>query len=478
MILAAAIPMSLHPNAMRVANIGFGSGLTTHTLLASPQLRHLDTIEIEPMMVKAAQRGFGARVHNVFEDPRSHIVYEDAKTFFAASHEPYDLIVSEPSNPWVSGVASLFSDEFYGHISRYLRPDGYFVQWMQIYETDINVVASVVKALARNFGAYAIYNLDDLDILIVATRAPAFPAPSEQFLQWPQMHADLERIGVQSLADLRSRMIGDDRIIGPMFHSVPVPANSDFFPFVDLNAPRLRFMSKNALELPRLTSLSVPVLDLLREDSPSGPTPDPSQQSAFQRDAQVRRALAFRDALAGGRLEELDTVDVATVLLLRTNATQCTDPEVQTAWKLAARNVGAMTAAYLSPTELVRLWNSVRSTPCYRDASGPHKAWADLLAAVAARNAAEIVARGAQLLGGPTPLSRDERTYLTSALATAYVRLGETARARDLLAAQWDRLDHGGEFGLSLKELEALAQAGDHRALARSRATDAGAHGS
>ncbi len=83
-------------------------------------MKRLDSIEIEPLMVEAARKGFGPRISNVFEDPRSHIVYEDAKTFFASTREPYDLIVSEPSNPWVSGVASLFSDEFYGRISRYL----------------------------------------------------------------------------------------------------------------------------------------------------------------------------------------------------------------------------------------------------------------------------------------------------------------------------------------------------------------------
>ena len=124
-------------------------------------------------MVEAARKGFGPRISNVFEDPRSHIVYEDAKTFFASAREPYDLIVSEPSNPWVSGVATLFSDEFYGRIAQYLAPDGYFVQWMQVYETNIGVVASVIKALAPHFGAYALYNTDDLDILIIATRGAA-----------------------------------------------------------------------------------------------------------------------------------------------------------------------------------------------------------------------------------------------------------------------------------------------------------------
>jgi predicted membrane-bound spermidine synthase len=477
-VLAAAVPLSLHPNAARVANIGFGSGITTHTLLTSAQLRHLDTIEIEPLMVEAARQGFGARIHDIFEDPRSHIVYEDAKTFFAASRESYDLIVSEPSNPWVSGVASLFSDEFYGRIVQYLQPDGYLVQWVQIYETDIGVVASVIKALSRHFGAYAIYNLNDLDILIVATPAPALATPTDQFLQWPGMRAELDRIGVQSLAELQARLIGDNRILGPLFNVLPVPANSDYFPFVDLNAPRLRFMAGNAFVLPRLTSQSVPIVDFLRADTPPGPTLKPSSHSTLARDVQVRRALALRAALLSGRMEDVDSVTAVTVLLLRSSAVQCADPQVQQTWKTSARNAGAMTASYLSPTELADVWDSIRSTPCYRDASGPHRIWADLLAAVAARNATEIVTLGARLLESSSSLSRDERTYLTTAVTTGYVRLGQMPQARDLLAAQWDRLDHTGELALSLGELRALAQQGDDAALARSRPNLAGAHGS
>ena len=74
MVLAAAVPLSMQPHPARVANIGFGSGLTTHTLLASALVKRLDSIEIEPFMVEAAHQGFGPRIDNVFEDPRSHIV--------------------------------------------------------------------------------------------------------------------------------------------------------------------------------------------------------------------------------------------------------------------------------------------------------------------------------------------------------------------------------------------------------------------
>jgi len=477
MVLAAAIPLSLHPGAARVANIGFGSGLTTNTLLASPRLERLDSIEIEPLIVEAARQGFGTRIHEVFEDPRSHIVYEDAKTFFAASREPYDLIVSEPSNPWVSGVATLFSDEFYGRIVHYLRPDGYFVQWVQIYETDIGVVASVIKALSRHFGSYAIYNLNDFDILIVASRATEMPVPTAQPFEWPQLRAELERIGVQSVADLRFRLIGDKSQIEALFNTLPTPVNSDFFPYVDLNAPRMRFLHGDAFELPGLTLLSIPFLDLLRTESASGPTLEPLPHSRLVRDERVRRALALRQALLNGRPEGLDRLSAIDFMLLRTSALQCADQEAQETWKTAVRNVGAMTASYLSPPELAGVWSSIRSTPCYRDASGPHKVWADLLAAVAARDVAEMVRIGAPMLQSGASLSKDERTYLTTVLATGYVRLGQLPQARSLLVSHWNQLDHRAEFALSLNELLALALADGQRTVASDRDNYALAHG-
>jgi spermidine synthase len=102
-----------------VANIGLGSGITTHTLLASPRLTRVDTIEIEPAMREGAKI-FSTRNRRAFEDPRSKIIIEDAKTYFSTHNERYDLIISEPSNPWVSGVSGLFSVEFYRHSKRYL----------------------------------------------------------------------------------------------------------------------------------------------------------------------------------------------------------------------------------------------------------------------------------------------------------------------------------------------------------------------
>src|ERR671916_244771 len=81
-----------------------------------------------------------------FDDPRSLIVIDDAKSYFASEQRRYDLIVSEPSNPWVSGVSGLFTSEFYGRVRKYLSDDGIFGQWLHVYELDDGLVLSVLAA--------------------------------------------------------------------------------------------------------------------------------------------------------------------------------------------------------------------------------------------------------------------------------------------------------------------------------------------
>src|SRR5215467_2128927 len=167
MILLSAVGMALHPGARLAACIGFGSGLSTHVLLENPALQRVDTVEIEPQMVKAAEH-FRPRNVLAYVDPRSRIIIDDAKTFFSTQRDEYDLIISEPSNPWVSGVAGLFSDEFYRLVRRHLAKDGVFVQWIQLYEIDVPLVVSVLKALESNFEDYVAYATLDGDMLIAA----------------------------------------------------------------------------------------------------------------------------------------------------------------------------------------------------------------------------------------------------------------------------------------------------------------------
>jgi spermidine synthase len=392
-------------------------------------------------MVEAARKGFGPRVSNVFEDPRSHIIYEDARTFFASSPEPYDLIVSEPSNPWVSGVASLFSDEFYGRIAHYLAADGYFVQWIQVYETNIGIVASVVKALAPHFGAYALYNVNDVDMLIVATRGSSLGTPDDRLLQSTQLRAELERVGVQSAADLSSRQMGNNLTIGPLLQAISVPANSDFYPFVDLNAPRLRYLRETAIELPTLTVLPVPFLELLGGAAPRVATVEPAANSALFRDRLVQQALDIRRAASSGNLDDMDPVTANYLSLIDMGRERCAETPGQSEWQDAVRSISDATTAYLNPAELEDIWNRIVSSPCYREATGEYKAWVDLLAVIANRNSPQIVKLGTELLESQSFKNQDDVAYLTTVTAAASVRMGDIAQARSLLKAQWHRID-------------------------------------
>ncbi len=113
--LLPIVTLSYRPQARTAAVIGHGSGMSSHFLLASNKLETLSTIEIEPMMVEGA-RHFMPANRRTYEDPRSKMIVRDAKAHFATGMERWDLILSEPSNPWVSGVSGLFTVEFYRRV--------------------------------------------------------------------------------------------------------------------------------------------------------------------------------------------------------------------------------------------------------------------------------------------------------------------------------------------------------------------------
>ena len=153
MTLLAALSLVMHDNPEEIGVIGFGSGMSTHTLLGDMRVKRIDTIEIEPAMVEGAKL-FGKHVERAYNDPRSHIIIDDAKSYFSGRQAKYDIIVSEPSNPWISGIGALFAREFYEFVPCHLKPNGLFVQWVQLYEIDDALVASIINALTPAFADY------------------------------------------------------------------------------------------------------------------------------------------------------------------------------------------------------------------------------------------------------------------------------------------------------------------------------------
>ena len=446
MSIAAALPLMMHPTPKRIANIGIGSGLTTHVLLTSDAVDVVDSIEIEPAIVEAARIGFMPRVKNMFEDKRSVIHIEDAKTFFAMTKEPYDVIVSEPSNPWVSGVASLFSNEFYARVRKHLRPDGLLVQWVQIYETDISVVASIVKALTPHFSDYAIYNTDDSNILIIAIPEGVLPRPNEAALKGA-LAAEMKIVGVESLADLELRRLGTKQSLGALFASYPVPANSDYFPFVDLNAPRFRFLRRNALPLGGMNLRPFPLLQLLGEPESKTRAGGTAGGPFYFRAEQVNQAAAIRAAIETGQIRALSLSEAKDIIALRIPAERCSDGGVTDTWYGAVKSIAAHTTPHMPPADLAPIWAAIRGSACFSRLSPQLHAWVEYLGFVANRDRANIITNGIALLKDDAARTPDVRSDLVIAIAASQLGSNDDQGLARLVEAELPFIQNRVETG-------------------------------
>lgn len=243
-VLLPLITLAHAPDARSAAVIGHGSGMSSHFLLGRRSLESVTTIDIEPQMVEASRQLLPAN-RRVFEDPRSRFVFDDAKSYFASAGRQFDLILSEPSNPWVSGVSGLFTDEFYARVSGYLTPGGVFGQWLHLYEIEDELVVSVLIALSRHFASYELFLTNDVDMLVVASNAERLPAPDWSMFSRDDIADDLRRFRRITPAALDGTRLIGSRELGPLLRG-SLGFNSDFYPRLDLGAERARFLGREA----------------------------------------------------------------------------------------------------------------------------------------------------------------------------------------------------------------------------------------
>ncbi|MGN6391312.1 MAG: fused MFS/spermidine synthase [Gemmatimonadales bacterium] len=251
--LLPLITMAYAPRARTAAVIGQGSGMSSHLMLGSPALRDLVTVEIEPQMVAGSHIFYPAN-RRAFDDPRSRLVIDDAKSYFASASQHFDMIMSEPSNPWVSGVSGLFTQEFYARVRGYLSEDGVFGQWLHVYELDDELVLSVLAAIHQNFSSYEIYLVPSGDLLVVASTRHRLPAPDWSVLALPDVRADLCHFRPLNPETMESLHLVGRRELAPLFNQGRIEPNSDYFPLLDLGAERRRFRHDHAAGFPALST--------------------------------------------------------------------------------------------------------------------------------------------------------------------------------------------------------------------------------
>ena len=458
MALAAALPIAHHPQARTVANIGMGSGLTTHTLLTMPDIELVDTVEIESAMVEGA-RGFRPRVERAFSDSRSRIHIEDAKTYFSTHDRQYDLIVSEPSNPWVSGVASLFTSEFYRGITRYLADDGVFVQWLQIYEIDTSLVASVIMALSEWFDDYAIYNSDSANVLIVARKNGKLGGPDDGIFDIPELREELERVDITGMPDILARRIGSRDILEMLFRSYGTPANSDYFPYLDQHAAKSRFLGRNARELNLLNQAPVPLIEMLDQHRVLESAGQVTPSRYFYQSRSYQRALALRDRILHGEdvgglqrnelPESLESGVLAMLLLQSCQGYHDPDLLLDSLLKMATDTI-----PYLSPGELRPLWSRLRAQPCFAELSPHSRAWFALFEQLSARDGHAMAQTARSLLESGVDSGNAARYgYLITAAMLGYLSSDQPREALGIWHTHAPRLLRGKKPNIYLELL-------------------------
>ena len=462
MILAGALPLAYRPDAKRIANIGFGSGLTAHAILGSPTVEKIDNIEIEPAMIEGA-RAFGPRVARAYEDKRSHFYIDDAKSFFAAQRSKYDVIISEPSNPWVSGVAGLFSTEFYARVRDYLADDGILVQWIQLYEIDTLLVASIMKSLGNHFSDYVAFEISGSEMIVLAVPKGRVGEISDRIFKMPLMASQLAALNIHNVNDLLLRRIGGRATLDPMLRSFPIAANSDFFPIVDLNAAKARFLEKRATALPELNVGDTPVIDILeRKTFPKLPREalEPSQFQVSLRHQQAMTAYRVRRyildgpySVKGANLPAWQTK----IAYFNGRLYDCDSLETDPTWAAQLHEIGRLLSAYMSPQDAADVWKRIESTKCAGGFSLATNRLIALFKAVAERDPTKIAPLATSILGAGNSLPIPEKTYLLHVGMAAQLALGRG----DLAATLWTT--HGrdvaalGEMTITTRMLLAMA---------------------
>ncbi len=220
-VLVAGYPLLLHPrpaNELDVAVVGFGSGVTIGTALQFP-VRRVDVIELERWIPDASR--FFADVNHLTYTPRREfpfvtadrltVLNNDGRNFLASTDRRYHVVISEPSNPWITGVSNLFTADHFRAATQSLTPDGIFVQWVQLYEMSPDNIKTIYRTFASVFPHVRVFAADaySSDTIMLGSFRPIAldPATIDRRLADPTVRAAVEPSHARGSTDLLARML-------------------------------------------------------------------------------------------------------------------------------------------------------------------------------------------------------------------------------------------------------------------------------
>jgi spermidine synthase len=250
-LLSGYLPMFLHENPESVLVIGQGSGITLGAVEQFP-IKSVDLVEISSAVIEGS-RYFDPFNHNALSDNRLKIILADGRNHVALAERKYDVIISEPSNPWISGVGALFTDNFFKLMKQRLNPGGVACIWVHTNMSPMSF-KSVARTFSENFEKVTMWeSIVGDDYLLIGSE-------SEYKLNYSEVHEvlsdeirgkDLSRIGISTVRDLMSLLIMNrERLLE---FSKEAPIHTDDNSLLEFNAPQYIYKDERDVLVRQLT---------------------------------------------------------------------------------------------------------------------------------------------------------------------------------------------------------------------------------
>jgi spermidine synthase len=217
------LPAVLHPNPKSVLGIGFGAGVSAGTFTRYPGIEHITICEIEPVIPPTSTRFFGKQNYEVYRNPKTHVVFDDARHYLLTTTDKFDIIASDPLDIFAKGTAAIYSKEYFESVKRHLNPGGTFTLYVPLYETDLRTIKSELATFFAAFPHSTIWantvNGMGYDMVFMGhLEKPSINLDEvEQRLRRPDyapVVESLAEIGVTSLNDLLATYAGQNSDLG------------------------------------------------------------------------------------------------------------------------------------------------------------------------------------------------------------------------------------------------------------------------
>jgi spermidine synthase len=240
-VMLGQLPLLVARNTRSGLVVGFASGVSVGSMLQS-SIESLECVELEPATINASR--FFEHVNNrPLDDPRLRLIIDDARSYLRVTPKRYDMIVSEPSHPWVPGVANLFTTEFFTLSRDRLAEDGIFVQWVQIYQLSTDSLRSVLRTFQYVFPYVLVFRVEGAtkgkDLILIGSKTPLTLNQLPARMTDSRMLIELARIGIKNEADVRARLVCDQTRLAPAVAGAVI--NTDNNMHVETTAPREAF---------------------------------------------------------------------------------------------------------------------------------------------------------------------------------------------------------------------------------------------